>query len=177
MVRAGWRWAARVTHAVGCDDCALIYDQHYDPDLYDAAHAMCGTFPTSTMCGASHPGAVVPRRSPAAPHFGGASCWPLAIGHWPPAPPPGFMVRAGWRWAARVTHAVPMLWVAMTRSDLRPAPRTGPLRRRTCNVWDLPCINNVWNLPSWCRFYDGSPLLLTFLASTEGSLPRALLCC
>ena len=38
-----------VTYTVSYDDYALIYDQYYDPDLYDAVYIMYGTFPTLIM--------------------------------------------------------------------------------------------------------------------------------
>ena len=38
-----------VTYTVSYDDYALIYDQYYDPDLYDAVCVMHGTFPTLIM--------------------------------------------------------------------------------------------------------------------------------
>ena len=58
-----------VTYTVSYDDYALIYDQYYDPDLYDAAYIMYGTFPTLIMYSTSYLSTVVLRRFPSTPHF------------------------------------------------------------------------------------------------------------
>ena len=58
-----------VTYTVSYDDYALIYDQYYDPDLYDAVYIMYGTFPTLIMYSTSYLSTVALRRFPSTPHF------------------------------------------------------------------------------------------------------------